>query len=206
MNIFDFFKKEGRSATFSTAPEYIAVFLGNPGKEYAFTRHNAGFMAADYASEKLSITSFRSKFSSLCATAEISGKKVILLKPQTFMNNSGIAVKEASDYYKIPPERIIVVFDDVNIAPGTIRVKRAGTDGGHNGIKSIIYHLSSNAFPRIKIGIGKPIHGEMIDWVIGPVPKADREDIFSSLEKAYDALVMITDGKIDDAMAKYNRK
>lgn len=206
MNIFDFFRKERQNAPVGGAPEYIVAFLGNPGKEYAQTRHNAGFMAADYAAQKLALSSYRSKFSSLYADTVISGKKVIILKPQTFMNNSGVAVKEAADFYKIAPEKIIVVFDDVNIAPGTIRVKRNGSDGGHNGIKSIIYHLSSNAFPRIKIGIGMPERGDMIDWVIGPLPKEDREDIFSALEKSYDALCMIVDGRIDDAMAKYNRK
>ena len=207
MSIFDLLKKHAKpDENAGGPPEYIIACLGNPGKKYAQTRHNAGYMAADYIAEKLSVSVNRSKFDSLCGQATVSGKKVLIMKPLTFMNNSGLAVRQAADFYKIPPEKILVIFDDVNIAPGNIRIKRSGTDGGHNGIKSIIYHLSSDSFPRIKIGVGMPEHGEMIDWVIGRFPEEDREPVFSALGNVCDAMTLIVAGDMETAMAKYNRK
>ena len=205
MNLFELLKKHEKKEI-SGPPEYIVACLGNPGKKYALTRHNAGFMVADYIADKYHIPTWRTRFDSLCSDFTLGGKKVMIIKPQTMMNNSGVAVREAADFYKIPPENVIVIFDDVNIQPGSIRIKRNGSDGGHNGIKSIIYHLSSDSFPRIKIGIGKPEHPDMIDWVIGEMSKNDLEIMFDSLGNASDALDIMINKNIDVAMAKYNKK
>lgn len=185
--------------------EYIVAGLGNPGSEYHQTRHNAGFLALDVISQKHSFNIKTLKFHSLCARELINSKSVLFLKPQTYMNNSGEAIKAAADFYKIPPERIIVIYDDINFQPGTIRIRKKGSAGGHNGIKSIISNLSSDNFPRIKIGVGnKPPHFELYDWVLGKIPKEDQEPLFSALTTASDALSLILDGNIDKAMCTYN--
>ena len=136
-------------------PEYIVAGLGNPGKDYAATRHNAGFMALDHLAQRLNAKVNRAKFDALCGDAGIGGRAVLLMKPQTYMNASGIAISAAAEYYKIPPEHVIVLCDDITQAPGKLRIRRSGSAGGHNGLKSIIGMLDSENFPRIRLGIGE---------------------------------------------------
>ncbi len=184
---------------------HIAVFLGNPGTKYAFTRHNAGFMALDYIEEKKNIKVNKVKFKSLVGEAEYAGKRVLFMRPQTFMNHSGEAVREAADFYKVPCENIVVVYDDISFEPGIMRIKRKGSAGGHNGIKSIIEHLSTDTFPRIKLGVGiKPKDADMVDWVLAKIPKDSQKDLFSALEKTPEALELIISGETDKAMNLYN--
>lgn len=185
---------------------YIVVGLGNPGKEYTFTRHNAGFLALDYILEKKGIKSGKVKFHSATFEGEIAGERVLFLKPQTFMNESGIAVGEAAKFYNIPPENVIIIFDDISLVPGKIRLRRKGSHGGHNGIKSITAHLNSSDFPRIKIGVGSPPHPEydMKDWVLGRFAKADEKLLFEAFEHTYEALEEMIEKGIDTAMCHYN--
>ena len=206
-DIFELFKKIQKEPDMTREPvSYIVAGLGNPGDKYAHTRHNAGFMALDYISEKHSFNINKVKFKSLCAEAVISGKRILFVKPQTFMNNSGEALREASAFYKIPCENIIILFDDISLEPGKIRIRRKGSAGGHNGIKSIIEHLSGDNFPRIKIGVGAKPHPDydLADWVLGEIPKNDREIFFSALSDAAEALKLLIENKADEAMAKYN--
>lgn len=187
-------------------PEFLIVGLGNPGRQYETTRHNAGFLFLDLLAEK-SDTKIRDiRFKAVTGTAEIAGHKCLLLKPQTFMNNSGEAVREAASFYKIPPEKIIVVFDDISLPCGKLRIRRKGSDGGHNGIKSIIYHLNSDMFPRVKLGIGAKPHPEMdlADWVLSSFSKDDLAQLRSAADEACDAVELILCGEIDKAMSNHN--
>lgn len=170
----DLFRQIEQSRDVGGAVSHLIVGLGNPGKEYAETRHNVGFRFLDELAAREGVKIERAKFHALVADTVLSGKHILLVKPQTFMNASGIAVREAADFYKIPPERILVIFDDISLEPGRIRVRKKGSDGGHNGIKSIIEHLGSDAFPRVKIGVGaKPYRDyDLADWVLG-VPSAE---------------------------------
>ena len=149
----------------------------------------------------------RSKHHALTAAAELEGVRVLLMKPETFMNNSGVAIGEAAAFYKIPPERVIVLHDEISFEPGVIRIRRKGSAGGHNGLKSIILLLSSDAFPRIKLGVGVKPSREypLVDWVLGNFGKEDKEKLFSAFESVYDSVCLITHGKIDDAMCKYSK-
>ncbi len=204
-DLSELFKKISKKET-STVNEpvsWLIVGLGNPGEKYARTRHNAGFLALDYFAQKNNIKINKSKFKALVAKDSLGGKGVLYMMPQTFMNNSGEAVREAADFYKIAPENVIVIYDDISLEPGKLRVRRKGSAGGHNGIKSIIYHLGSDNFPRIKLGVGSPA-GDLIDWVLGDIPKADREEFYSCLEKCPDICELIVSGKIDRAMNLYN--
>lgn len=207
-NIFDIFKSiEKESAEVKTgAPERLVVFLGNPGKEYERTRHNAGFMLAEYISEKRGIKMDRLRFKALCGEAVFGGVKTLFIKPQTYMNLSGDAVREALSFYKLDPEKqMVVVYDDVYIDPGRLRIREKGTDGGHNGIKSIIAQTDTDVFCRIRVGVGNPPKGyPMPDWVLGVIPEKDRETFFASLERAEKALELIVGGKVNEAMNKYN--
>lgn len=188
------------------APEFLVVGLGNPDKKYAFTRHNSGFLCVDMLAEKYGFTVKKLKFKSLLGDAEIGGHRCLVLKPQTYMNLSGEAVRDAAQFYKIPPERIVVLFDDISLDIGKIRIRRKGTDGGHNGIKNIIYHLNSDQFPRIKIGVGKKPHPDydLADWVLSEFKKDEEAPLKTALENACAALELMLDGKIDDAMNQYN--
>lgn len=205
-NIFDLFKKiETKKDDASGPPEYLLVGLGNYGKQYARTRHNAGFIAVDCICSKHNIECNRSKFKSLVTQCTLGGHSVLLMLPQTLMNNSGIAVREAAEFYKIPPEKVIIIVDDVQQDVGHMRVRRQGTDGGHNGLKSIIYHLESDNFPRIRLGVGrKPAEYDLVDWVLGKITDADFEVMRPCVETCEEAAVLIMDGRIDDAMAKCN--
>lgn len=188
------------------APEFLVVGLGNPDKKYAFTRHNSGFLCVDMLAEKHGFTVKKLKFKSLLGDAEIGGHRCLVMKPQTYMNLSGEAVRDAAQFYKIPPERIVVLFDDISLDVGKIRIRRKGTDGGHNGIKNIIYHLNSDTFPRIKIGVGKKPHPDydLADWVLSEFKKDEEAPLKTALENACAALELMLDGKTDEAMNKYN--
>ena len=177
-SIFDLFKKIEKPSDFSPI-EFIVAGLGNIGKQYERTRHNIGFLAIDFIAERLGVKIDRVKFHATTAEASVAGHRVLLMKPTTLMNNSGVAIGEAVAFYKIPPERVIVLSDDISLPVGKIRIKRHGSAGGHNGLKSIIAHLSSEEFPRIKIGVGqKPTpEYDLVNWVLGVFPKEDIEKI-----------------------------
>lgn len=199
-----FFKKDSLS---SSTYEYMIVGLGNPGKKYEFTRHNTGFLCVDLYAEQHGFKIDRLKFKSLIGETRINGKRCLFIKPQTFMNLSGEAVRDAAAFYKIPPERIIVIFDDISLDVGKMRIRRKGSDGGHNGIKNIIYHLSSDLFPRIKIGIGaKPNPDyDLADWVLTPFSKDDLKSLREVCENAGEALELMVDGKMEEAMSRFSR-
>lgn len=205
-DIFELFKKISSGDSAPSKLTHIVAGLGNPGEKYAFTRHNAGFLALDYAAEKLGADVKKLRFKSLTDQTTIGGHGVLLLKPQTYMNLSGDAVREAMDFYKLPPERLIVLVDDIYQAPGKMRVRKSGSAGGHNGLKDIIAKISSDTFPRIRIGVGeKPSPDyDLASWVTGKIPEEDRKKLFSVFGCAYDALSMLIDGKVDEAMGKYN--
>ena len=187
-------------------PEFIVVGLGNPGNKYTLTRHNSGFLCLDMLSEKFNFKIDRLKFKSLICDTKINGHRCIVMKPQTFMNNSGEAVRECASFYKIPPERVIVIYDDISLDVGKLRIRRKGTDGGHNGIKSIIYHLNSDQFPRIKVGCGKKPHPDydLADWVLSEFKKDEQKSLEPALENACKALELLLDNQIDKAMNLYN--
>ena len=186
--------------------DYLIVGLGNPGAKYEMTRHNAGFLAVDLLAVKENLNINKLKYHALVGDAVINGKKCLVMKPQTFMNNSGEAIGEAARFYKIPPERVIVISDDFSFDVGQIRIKRKGSAGGHNGLKSIIAHLGSENFPRIKVGVGKKPNADydIIDWVLGRFPKELEKDLKSALENAVDALPYIVNEEIDKAMNLFN--
>ncbi len=191
-----------------SACDWLVVGLGNPGKQYDGSRHNCGFLAIDHLAKALDVTINRVKFRGLTAMAAYEGQKLCLLKPETFMNLSGIAVQQAASFYKIPPERVLVLFDDISLPVGRIRVRAEGSAGGHNGIKSIIGGLQSQQFPRVKIGVGgKPNPDyDLADWVLGSFSKADQKLLDDALDRAKDAaLTIITDGT-SAAANRYNGK
>ncbi|MGN1194032.1 MAG: aminoacyl-tRNA hydrolase [Acutalibacteraceae bacterium] len=200
-----FFKKDSFSD--SSAYDYMIVGLGNPGKKYEFTRHNTGFLCVDLYAQEHGFKIDRLKFKSLIGETKIGTKRCLFIKPQTFMNLSGEAVREAAAFYKIPPERIIVIFDDISLDVGKMRIRRKGSDGGHNGIKSIIFQLSSDLFPRIKIGIGAKPHPDydLADWVLTPFSKDDLKTLREVCENAGEAIGLMTDGKIEEAMSRFSR-
>ena len=193
-SIFDLFKKIEKDASVTGAPTHLVVGLGNPGKEYEATRHNAGFMMLDHLAEHWGATVNRARFKAMTGEATVGGVRVVLIKPQTFMNLSGEAVREAADFYHIEPQNIIVIYDDVNLDVSRLRVRGKGSDGGHNGIKSIIHHLGSDAFPRVRIGVGKKPHPsfDLADWVLSAFSKEDREGllaVFPAAEKGVELLL-----------------
>ena len=184
---------------------YLIVGLGNPDAEYDNTRHNMGFNAINGISEKYNIKLKKNKFQGLFEIGDIEDQKVILVKPQTYMNLSGNCVKEIVDFYKIEKENIIIIYDDMDIEPGKIKIRKIGSSGGHNGIKSIIQMLGTDEFPRIRIGIGKPEHkGDEINYVIGAIPDEEKERLIQGVEKAEKALIEILKNGIDIAMNKFN--
>jgi PTH1 family peptidyl-tRNA hydrolase len=186
--------------------KWLVVFLGNPGPKYAQTRHNAGFMTADAVERKNGVRITRLRYRALTAESVMGADKVLLMKPQTFMNLSGESVAPAAKFFKIPPERIIVISDDVALPPGKIRVRTKGSAGGHNGLKSIIECLGSDEFPRIRIGVGSPPHPDydMADWVLSSFKGKDASDVEKAVQDAAQAIeIYIKDGA-DAAMNKYN--
>lgn len=204
-SIFDLFKKIETEKQPPKPITHIVAGLGNPGKEYAKTRHNAGFMALDLFCEKNGISVTKSKFNSLTAEADISGKRVLIMKPQLYMNRSGECIRDAADFYKIPAENILVLCDDVQLDVGKVRIRRKGSDGGQKGLRDIIYQLNSDAFPRLRIGVGRlPQGGNMINWVLGGIPNELSDDFSFALSNAVSAIPILVGGNIDDAMCKYN--
>jgi len=199
-------KQPGDSDTRSRTPEYILVGLGNPGQRYEFTRHNAGFLCLELLAQNENVKIDRLKWKSLCGEATLGGHRCLLLKPQTFMNNSGEAVREAADFYRIPPENIIVLFDDISLPCGKLRIRRKGSDGGHNGVKSIILHLNSDNFPRVKLGIGERPNPEwaLMDWVLSPFKKDELARLREAADSACKAAELIVRGEIEQAMCLYN--
>ena len=186
---------------------YIIAGLGNPTREYEKTRHNVGFDTIDVLADKLNTSVDEKKFKGLYGKGIIAGEKVILLKPQTFMNLSGESVREAADFYKVDPEHIIVIYDDISLNPGQIRIRKKGSAGGHNGIKNIIAQLGTDTFQRIKVGVGeKPKGYDLAAYVLGHFHGEDLELMEEGYEKAISATEEILKGEIDAAMNEYNRK
>lgn len=208
-NIFDLFKQISTgSDTGSGAVEYILVGLGNPGKEYERTRHNAGFMAIDYISGRCGARIDRAKFSALVGETTINSKRVLLMKPQTFMNSSGEAVAAAAKFYKIAPENIIVISDDVSLDVGRVRVRRKGSHGGQKGLKSIQECLGTEDYQRIKIGVGAKPHPDydMAAWVLSTFEPKDIEAIAENYPRIYDGLCKMLEGDTEEAMQICNKK
>lgn len=209
-NIFDIFKKiEAEKQRGALAPiTHIIVGLGNPGDKYANTRHNAGFMMMDYISERCSTPVNRSKYHALVGECMIAGKRVLLMKPQTLMNASGEAVKEAMAFYKIPIENVIVLSDDVNLDVGRMRVRKSGSDGGQKGLRSIIERMGSDEFPRVRFGVGKKPHPDydMADWVLGNLSAEDKRALSECFPTAFDGIGKIILGDLDGAMQICNAK
>ena len=199
-----FFSKREESP--SSGFDYLIAGLGNPGEQYAFTRHNAGFLALDEIAARAGIRVKSLKFKSLYGTGQIAGKKVVLIKPQTFMNASGEALRDAAQFYKIPMEKVIVLYDDISLDVGRLRIRRKGPDGGHNGIKSILYLTGSDQFPRIKLGVGKKPHPEMdlADWVLSRFTKEEGKLLEEAIDKAAQALELMIQDNTEEAMNRFN--
>ena len=189
----------------SSAVEWLVVGLGNPGQKYANTRHNMGFLTVDLLAEEAGVQLNKVKFKSAYNILRFAGTRCLVMKPQTYMNLSGEAVREAAQFYKIPPERILVIYDDVSLPVGKLRVRPSGSAGGHNGIKNIIAHLGTQDFPRVKIGTGAPGEGgDMIDWVIGVPSQADRKILLETFHRAIEAAACIIEHGCQKAMNDYN--
>lgn len=206
-NIFDIFKQIETKHADSTGPiEWMIVGLGNPGKEYENTRHNAGFITLGLLANKIGVSINKSKFKALVAETTIAEHRVLLMLPQTFMNASGEAVSAAASFYKLPPERILVISDDISLDVGKVRIRRKGSHGGQNGLKSIVQHLGSSDFPRIKVGIGQKPHPDydLAAWVLSNFSSDERKLIDEAASHAVDACRLILDGKTDEAMNRFN--
>ena len=200
-----FFSKKSKPAG---PVDFIVAGLGNPGKQYEATRHNAGFMGLEALAEKLGVQVTRIRFKSYCAEAAIGEKRVLLMMPQTFMNLSGRSVLPLSAYFQIPPQRIIVLFDDISLEPGRLRVRKDGSAGGHNGIKSIIAELGSEAFPRVKIGVGAKPHPDydLAAWVLSTFSASEEKALDPALDRAGEAALCIIDHGVPEAANRFNGK
>ena len=186
--------------------EWIIVGLGNPGRQYENTRHNTGFAAVDALADSMHVTIDRLKFKGLTAVGSLMGHRVLLLKPSTFMNLSGQSVQEAMQFYKIPAERVLLLFDDISLPCGRMRIRRKGSDGGHNGVKNILYLTGKDTFPRVKIGVGqKPDAGwDLADWVLSHYSKEESAVMQQVYEKIPQVCSLILDGRLDEAMNRFN--
>lgn len=207
MSIFDIFDRiSSNSQTGGGKIEYIIVGLGNPGMQYDGSRHNAGFTVLDTLADQLGVQINRMKFKGMTAEATIEGKRCLLLKPTTFMNLSGESVVQALEFYKLDADSLIVVYDDISLEPGRLRIRRKGSHGGHNGMRSIIELTGRDDFPRIKIGVGKKPHPDydLAKWVLGKFSKEDADKIKQSAENACECVKLMVQGKTDEAMNKYN--
>ncbi len=187
--------------------DFLIVGLGNPGKKYEGTRHNAGFAALEALAESLHVKVDRVRFKSFCAQTELDGQRVLLMMPQTFMNLSGEAVREAMQFYKLPPERVLVLFDDISLPVGTIRIRRKGSAGGQKGMASIIALCGSDQFPRVKIGIGEKPHPDydLADWVLSRFTKEEAPRLLDAAKNAAEAARLIAAGKVDEAMNRFSK-
>ena len=185
---------------------WLVVCLGNPGKQYENTRHNIGFMTADELERREGVKVNKLKYRALTGEMRLGGERVLVMKPQTYMNLSGEAVKLAGAFYKIPPERVIVISDDVSLPLGKLRIRANGSAGGHNGLKNIIAHLGTDAFPRIKVGVGAPEHPEheMVDWVIGNFTPAEKKVVADAVGRAADAVACLIEKGVAEAQNKFN--
>lgn len=210
MSVFDIFKKlDAQKAAAAAQPiEWLVAGLGNPGSKYENTRHNAGFRALDHYCAKTGCKIDKMKFKSLVGETTLGGARVLLIKPQTFMNLSGEAVRDAAAFYKIPPARILVLSDDVSLDVGTLRVRPKGSAGGQNGLKNIIYHLGSDEFPRVKIGVGKKPHPDydLAAWVLSQFADDERKAIDTACADAMDAAACIIASGCAAAAQKFNGK
>lgn len=186
--------------------DFLFVGLGNPGIKYENTRHNVGFMALDCISEKYGTPIKKIKFKGVTGECSISGKKILLLKPGTFMNLSGQSVTEAMNFYKLTPAQTLIFYDDISLNPGKIRIRRKGSDGGHNGMKNIIYLSGEDTFPRIKIGVGGKPHPDynLADWVLSRFTQNERKELDAALESAVSASELFVQDKLEEAMNRYN--
>ncbi len=206
-DIFDLFRKIEKPSASALPVTHMIAGLGNPGTEYENTRHNAGFMVINDLAAAHGTRIDRARFRALSGECVIEGKRVLLLKPQTYMNLSGEAIAEAASFYKIPPENIIVLCDDINFAPGHLRIRRKGSAGGHNGLKSIIASLGSDAFVRFRLGVGqKPTpEYDLVSWVLGKFPASDREALAEMSKNAVRALSLWLSGKEEKALSDYSK-
>lgn len=206
-NIFDLFKQIESKQASGEPVGFIIVGLGNIGKQYELTRHNAGFLAIDYIAEKYHAQINRVKFHSTVGECNIGGTRVLLMKPSTLMNNSGIAVGEAAAFYKIPPERVLVLHDEISFDAGKLRIRRKGSAGGHNGLKSIIERLPGEDFPRVKIGVGRKPNPEydLASWVLSKMTDAELSALKERFEDISLAAELIIKGEIDLAMSRYSK-
>lgn len=185
--------------------EFIIAGLGNPDRKYENTRHNAGFITVDALADRYNARLDRIKYKSLCTSVTIAEKKVLLMKPSTYMNNSGQAVREAMSFFKLPAENVLIIFDDISLDVGRLRIRRKGSDGGHNGMKNIIYLTGSDLFPRIKIGIGnKPEKWALADWVLSQFTAGEQKPLTEAVDKACQAAELIVGGQTDKAMNMFN--
>lgn len=186
---------------------YIIVGLGNPGKKYEHTRHNVGFEVIDILADRMGIQVDESKHKGLVGRGMLEGQKVVLVKPQTFMNLSGECVRAVADFYKVPEEEIIVIYDDISLEPGQLRIRAKGSAGGHNGIKNIIAHLGSQVFPRVKVGVGeKPRMMDLADYVLSHFTKEEQGKMNDAFKEAADAAAAMVSQGIEPAMNRYNTK
>ncbi|MBP3319056.1 MAG: aminoacyl-tRNA hydrolase [Ruminiclostridium sp.] len=186
--------------------EWLVVGLGNPGPKYDWTRHNMGFLVIDELAEREKVPVQKLKHKALTNTVVIGDRSVLLMKPTTYMNLSGESVGQAARFYKIPPERILVISDDVALPQGKLRIRRSGSAGGHNGLKNIIAHLGSEGFPRIKVGVGGKPHpdSDMADWVLGKFTGQDKKTMEEAIQRAADAVEVLLKAGVDQAMSKFN--
>ena len=208
-DIFELFKKISSENSTSREPiSHIVVGLGNPGAQYVHTRHNAGFLAIDYICQKYNARVNKSAHKGLVGEATIGGKRVLLVKPQTFMNLSGECVRAVLDFYKISPDNLIIIYDDISLDVGRLRVRRDGSAGGHNGIKSILEHLGTKTFPRIKIGVGQKPHPDydLASWVLSEFKDDELKALEGTLPTVCEGLEKILTSSIDDAMQICNKK
>lgn len=207
-DIFDIFKRIEKTKSENEVKPitHIIVGLGNPGREYENTRHNVGFCAIDHVAQRCGVKIDRAKFDALVCECVIGGKRVLLMKPQTLMNASGKAVAPAASFYKIPTENIIVISDDINLDVGRMRVRKSGSDGGQKGLRSIINMLSSDDFPRIRVGVGKKPHPDydLAAWVLGNFPSDDKSVISELFPFVYSGIEKMLNGDIDGAIALCN--
>ena len=205
----ELFKKKDDGQIRFSPEEYEGMFvivgLGNPGREYASTRHNAGYMALDILAERHNIDIRRHNFRSVFGEGRIGAEKVVLAKPETFMNNSGFAVRDLLNWYKVGHDHLIVVYDDADIPVGTLRMREKGSAGSHNGMKSIVYQLGFDDFPRVRIGIGGAEHG-MVGHVLGEFSEDEKPEVKKALSDAASAVELIVKGRLQEAQAKYNHK
>lgn len=194
-----FFKKSG-------GVDWLLVCLGNPGDQYENTRHNVGFMVADELGERLRVPIQKLKYKALTNTVTLGGQKVLVMKPVTYMNLSGEAVRQAADFYKVVPDHVLVVSDDTSLALGKLRIRKGGSAGGHNGLKNIIQHLGTDQFPRLRLGVGEKPHPDydLADWVLGKFQGEDKKQVDQAVKKAADAIECILSQGLDKGMNKFN--